>query len=82
MPAKLKEVKDKYQKIESEKGSRKVSNKVCQKVSAGAERAALAEAKHVEVSNKVCQKVQQGAERAATAKRQKVDDLQDSNKVC
>ena len=33
------------------------------------------------VSNKVCQKVQKGAERAATAKRQKVDDLQDSNKV-
>ena len=44
MPEKLKEVEDKYQKIESEKGSRKVSNKVCQKVSAGAERAALAEA--------------------------------------
>jgi hypothetical protein len=56
MPEKLKEVKDKYQKRESEKGSR-------------------------QVSNKVCQKVQKGAERAATAKRQKVDDLQDSNKV-
>ena len=45
IPAKLKEVEDKYQKRESEKGSRQVSNKVCQKVAEGAERAALAEAK-------------------------------------
>ena len=43
LPEKIQAIKDKYQKRESEKGSRQVSDKVCQKVAEGKARKQFAD---------------------------------------